>query len=178
MKKINKIKNTITNLLLVTILATSCIFVSPIKAEAISASQKSKAIQTATDCLGVKYKLANDATNPKKGYLDCSGLMLYAYSKAGVTLPRTADMQYRCNKGKLYKVALTKNYSKVSNNLRAGDLLFFQTDKDSAIDHVGIYVGCDRMIHASSLKGKVVYESLNSYLKKDVVRGIQGYRRL
>jgi len=39
-------------------------------------------------------------------------------------------------------------------DMQAGDLLFFNTDKDkSDADHVGIYMGNGKMIHASSSEG-------------------------
>jgi cell wall-associated NlpC family hydrolase len=44
---------------------------------------------------------------------------------------------------------------------RPGDLLFFNTT-GKPYSHVGIYIGHDQMVHASSAKGKVVVGSLNT----------------
>ncbi|MER7889011.1 NlpC/P60 family protein [Micromonospora sp. NPDC094482] len=64
---------------------------------------------------------------------DCSGLMLAAWAKAGVSLPHNAAQQSR----------VTKNVSRA--NLRAGDLVFYYSD----IHHVGMYVGGGWVVHAS-----------------------------
>ena len=58
------------------------------------------------------------------------------------------------------------------SNLRAGDLVFFDTSgpNNGAISHVGIYIGGGQMIHASSGKGQVVITSMNtSYWNKAYV---------
>jgi cell wall-associated NlpC family hydrolase len=63
---------------------------------------------------------------------DCSGLTMWAWAKAGVSLPHHSGSQY--NQG-----------THVSQSeLRPGDLVFF----GSPIHHVGIYVGNGNMINA------------------------------
>ncbi|MCX5068457.1 NlpC/P60 family protein [Micromonospora lupini] len=64
---------------------------------------------------------------------DCSGLMLAAWAKAGVSLPHNAAAQSRA----------TKNVSR--GDLRPGDLVFYYSD----IHHVGMYVGGGWVVHAS-----------------------------
>lgn len=64
---------------------------------------------------------------------DCSGLMLAAWAKAGVSLPHNAAQQSR----------VTKDVSRA--DLRAGDLVFYYSD----IHHVGMYVGGGWVVHAS-----------------------------
>ncbi|GLZ56649.1 NlpC/P60 family protein [Micromonospora parva] len=64
---------------------------------------------------------------------DCSGLMLAAWAKAGVSLPHNAAAQSR----------VTKNVSR--GDLRPGDLVFYYSD----IHHVGMYVGGGWVVHAS-----------------------------
>ncbi|MET8281299.1 NlpC/P60 family protein [Micromonospora sp. NPDC005174] len=64
---------------------------------------------------------------------DCSGLMLAAWAKAGVSLPHNAAAQSR----------VTRNVSK--GDLRPGDLVFYYSD----IHHVGMYVGNGWVVHAS-----------------------------
>ena len=70
---------------------------------------------------------------------DCSGLTRYAYNKAGISLPRTADGQYRfaLNAGKV-NTDITK--------IGVGELVFFGTT--SHIHHVGIYIGGNQILHA------------------------------
>jgi cell wall-associated NlpC family hydrolase len=63
---------------------------------------------------------------------DCSGLAVWAYKQAGVSLPHNSAAQSRVG-------------TPVSiNALRPGDLVFFY----SGVSHVGIYVGDGQMIHA------------------------------
>ncbi|MGC4860008.1 NlpC/P60 family protein [Micromonospora sp. DT41] len=64
---------------------------------------------------------------------DCSGLMLAAWAKAGVSLPHNAAQQSR----------VTKDVSRA--DLRPGDLVFYYSD----IHHVGMYVGDGWVVHAS-----------------------------
>jgi len=77
---------------------------------------------------------------------DCSGYTSYVYKKMGVKLPRVSREQAKF--GKKIKRA----------NLEAGDLIFFDTatPRKGFVNHVGIYLGHDKFIHASSAKKKVV----------------------
>ena len=65
---------------------------------------------------------------------DCSGLVQYAYSNAGLRLPRTAAAQ------------LTASTPLPLEDAVAGDLLFF-ADR-SRTSHVAIYLGEGRFVHA------------------------------
>lgn len=82
---------------------------------------------------------------------DCSGYVQYIYNKHGISLPRTAFAQSRTGK------PVDKN------NLRAGDLLFFLTDKNRGIPvtHVGIYLGNGEFIHAASKDKGIIVSPLN-----------------
>ncbi|MEV0154128.1 NlpC/P60 family protein [Micromonospora sp. NPDC050686] len=64
---------------------------------------------------------------------DCSGLMLAAWAKAGVSLPHNARQQRR----------VTARVSRA--DLRPGDLVFYYAD----LHHVGMYVGGGWVVHAS-----------------------------
>jgi peptidoglycan DL-endopeptidase RipA len=66
---------------------------------------------------------------------DCSGLMLYAYSGAGVALPRVSRSQFNAGR----KVPIS--------DLRPGDLVFFQRG-GRPIHHVAMYIGGDQMVEA------------------------------
>ena len=69
---------------------------------------------------------------------DCSGLTQYAYAQAGIDIPRNSRAQYAA----LPKVG--------SNDLRAGDLVFWATDPSNpqTIHHVAIYLGDGRIVEA------------------------------
>lgn len=87
--------------------------------------------------LGVPYVWGG--TDPRTG-LDCSGLTQLAFRAAGIELPRVSRDQAKVG-------------TAVSGlaNAQPGDLVFF----GSPVDHVGIYLGNDRMLHAPK-PGKVV----------------------
>lgn len=87
---------------------------------------------------------------------DCSGFSMYCYDKYyNIHLPHGANMQM--HRGK--KVSLSA--------LQTGDLIFFDHDHNGKADHVGIYVGGGKMVHASNPRTGVVKVSLAG--RKDVI---------
>jgi len=113
----------------------------------ISESLKSAALPfNAQKKLGRRYVWG--ATGPNT--FDCSGLTSYLYKLEGITLPRRAVEQF--HKG----VAIARA------ELQKGDLIFFDTsrNKSKGVNHVGMYIGNNQFIHASSAKHKVVITSL------------------
>jgi len=112
-------------------------------------SKKSmKMIKLAKNKLGRKYVWG--ATG-KKNTFDCSGFTTYVCKKNGISLPRRAIEQSKYGKYVSRK------------DLKPGDLIFFDTSKKRKgyVNHVGIYLGNNKFIHASSAKKKVVITSLN-----------------
>ena len=69
------------------------------------------------------------------GGFDCSGLALYVYERAGISIPRTAAEQRRAAQ------------PVPRAQLMPGDLVFFRI-RGHRIDHVGIYLGEGRFVHA------------------------------
>ncbi|MCA9764928.1 MAG: C40 family peptidase [Carnobacterium sp.] len=91
---------------------------------------------------------------------DCSGFTQYAFSSAGVNLPRTASAQYSAS-------------TKVSQSeAKPGDLVFF--NQTGSIDHVAIYLGNGNFIGAQSSSGVAVAQINQYYWGKYVV----GYGRV
>jgi len=89
----------------------------------------------AMDLVGTPYRFGG--TSPKNG-LDCSGLVNYVYRDIhNVKLPRTSR-----------ELAQLKGPKVARSDLKAGDLVFFKTGQRSGIDHVAIYLGNDRFVHA------------------------------
>ena len=78
---------------------------------------------------------------------DCSGLAVYAYERAGFEIPRTAQAQQRAAR----PVA--------PEALSPGDLVFFRMG-GRHVNHVGIYAGGGRFIHAPRSGGAVTYGNL------------------
>lgn len=80
--------------------------------------------------------------------VDCSGLVYRLLRSFGLHPPRTAAAQYRLGT------------PVPRNSLRPGDLLFFRNTYKPGISHVGIYLGGNRFLHASSGRGNVTVGSL------------------
>ena len=104
-------------------------------------------INYASSMVGTPYKWGGNT--PGKG-IDCSGFTKNVYENTtGIKIPRVANDQM-------------KNAKTVSkSHMKPGDLVFFNTNSDpKTADHVGIYIGNGKMIHASSSKG-VTTDDLN-----------------
>lgn len=83
---------------------------------------------------------------------DCSGFTSYLYKTvAGITLPRESVDQSKYGK-----------YIK-KNQWHIGDLLFFDTEDDGIVNHVGMYIGNGEFIHASQKFKKVIISPLNGF---------------
>jgi cell wall-associated NlpC family hydrolase len=108
-------------------------------------SIKDRLILFAKKMLNIPYKFGG---NSLLG-IDCSAYVQKVYSIAGIELPRTAREQF--NEGKLVE----------KEELSIGDLVFFKTYA-SFPSHVGIYLGNNLFIHASSKSKKVTIDSLDT----------------
>ncbi|MCY7485145.1 MULTISPECIES: NlpC/P60 family protein [Paenibacillus] len=124
---------------------------SPQKKVAATSSAQSVAsriINTGRSYLGVPYVWGG--TSPS-GF-DCSGYIQYIYRKHGVSLPRTSREMYSAG----YRVS----------NPIPGDLVFFASN-GSTISHVGVYIGNNQYLNASSGKAyQVVVTSMSSAWSK------------
>lgn len=113
-------------------------------AKAVPASGNgSSVVATANQYIGSKYVYGG--TTPS-GF-DCSGFTSYVYKQYGVNLNRTAAGQYSNG------VAVSKS------ELQPGDLVMFGK---SGINHVGIYVGGGKMVHAANPSRGVTTDTINS----------------
>ncbi|MEA0562614.1 MULTISPECIES: C40 family peptidase [Lysinibacillus] len=92
---------------------------------------------TAKAYLGVPYQYGG--TNIQTG-VDCSAYTQIVFSKLGISLERTSKAQYQQG------TAISKD------NLKTGDLVFFNTS-GSGISHVGIYIGDNSFISATTSSG-------------------------
>jgi len=81
---------------------------------------------------------------------DCSGLVFYVYGQHGMRLTRNASGQYRDNGVHINK-----------SDLVPGDLVFFSTN-GRTVTHVGIYIGNNKFVHASSTRVGVIISDLGS----------------
>ena len=105
-------------------------------------SKGATALAFAKSQLGKPYRYASAGPNA----YDCSGLTSAAWSKVGVSLPRTSQSQ----------IGVGRSVSKSA--LQPGDLVFYY----GGISHVGLYAGNGQIIHAPRPGKSVEYASLNS----------------
>ena len=104
-------------------------------------------LQRALALLGTPYRWGG--TSPDKGF-DCSGLVGYVFRKAlGIELPRVSR-----------EMAQTGDLISDRAKLSEGDLVFF--GRSGRVDHVGIYVGEGRFVHAPSTGKDVMVSSLET----------------
>jgi len=113
----------------------------------VELTKEDEIVSTATSFLGTEYVWA--ANGPSA--FDCSGFTKYVYKKNGMTLPRYSGHQAH--------VGIKVSY----DELEKGDLVFFDTEKKfhHKVNHVGIYMGDGRFIHASSAKKRVIITNFN-----------------
>jgi cell wall-associated NlpC family hydrolase len=106
------------------------------------------AVQVALGQLGTPYRWGGE--QPGAGF-DCSGLVQYAYGRAGVALPRTAQQQYD-----------TGPHLPDDSDAWPGDLVFFGASP-TAVTHVGIALGLGRMVDAPHTGALVRVESIAGF---------------
>jgi peptidoglycan DL-endopeptidase CwlO len=102
------------------------------------------AVAAAYSVIGTPYQWGG--SDPETGF-DCSGLTMWSWAQAGVSLPHSSAAQY----------AILPHLSRTQ--LQPGDLVFFY----SPISHVGMYVGGGMMIHSPHTGGFVEKVSFDNY---------------
>lgn len=111
--------------------------------KALSSAYAKAIIRTAEKYIGVPYQWGGES--PATGF-DCSGFVQYVFAQNGINLPRVSSDQYT--------IGTSVNF----NSLQPGDLIFFSTAQNGVVDHVGIYLGNEQFINASSSKGVTIYQ--------------------
>ena len=104
-------------------------------------SSYSGVVGVAMQYLGTPYVWAGASP----GGFDCSGLVMYAYSQVGVSLPHSSYAMWGDG------VAVPKD------QLQPGDIVFFD-----GLGHVGIYIGGGEFVHAPHTGTVVQVSSLDS----------------
>ena len=100
--------------------------------------------------LGKKYKWGGNG--PYR--YDCSGFTKEVFRRNGIYIPRNSWNQAKMG----MKVSKTAY-------LRKGDLVFFSSKHHKRVDHVGIYLGKGKFIHASRFHHRIVISKLREYKK-------------
>jgi peptidoglycan endopeptidase LytE len=113
-------------------------------------------VKVAMGFLGAPYRLGGSSVRG----IDCSGFVKKIYEMFNIDLPRTAYEQSH--------IGMRVERSELTE----GDLLFFNTRRP--IGHVGIYIGNNQFVHASSQKKGVRVDSLDtSYYDRRFVRAVR-----
>ncbi|MEU2515071.1 C40 family peptidase [Streptomyces syringium] len=115
-----------------------------------TSSRGAAAAMAARSAVGSPY--AWGATGPSA--FDCSGLMQWAYGRAGVGLPRTSQAQRNAGR----HVSLSE--------AQPGDLVIYRADAS----HVGMYVGNGQVVHAPYPGARVRYDPANMMPISSVTR--------
>ncbi|MBJ6360530.1 C40 family peptidase [Paenibacillus sp. GCM10012307] len=102
-------------------------------AAASSSSQASRVISIGKKYLGTPYVFGAKTGNTKS--FDCSSFTQFVYKQVGVNIPRSSVNQSKSGK------FVSKS------NLKAGDLVFSDTNRDGKINHVSIYMGNGQLLH-------------------------------
>ncbi|MBL7743870.1 MAG: C40 family peptidase [Chitinophagaceae bacterium] len=98
---------------------------------------------------GTRYQMGGTS----KSGIDCSAFVQAVYLSAfAMAIPRTAFEQFR----------ITNRISAVE--MKEGDLVFFNTT--GGVSHVGIYLGNNKFVHASSSKGVTISDLFETYYLK------------
>lgn len=123
----------------------------------VELAMSDRIITFAKSLIGTKYVYGGQST---QGF-DCSGFTMYVFAKFGIGLPHQADLQIKKGEEVPDK-----------SNLIPGDLVFFKTEGSVKVNHVGIYLGDGRFVHASSGSGFVRISILdNGYYNQFYVGG-------
>lgn len=112
----------------------------------LAARTVGRVLDAADGLVGTRYAPGGDG--PARGF-DAAHFVAYVFERAGVQLPPSTSRML--SRGAAVSTGV--------GSLRPGDLLFFASDGDVA-DHVGIYVGRDRVVHAIASGGRVRYDIL------------------
>lgn len=123
-----------------------------------------RVLSTGEDYLGAPYLYGGE--DPRTG-IDCSAFTQLVFRRNGVSLPRTSRQQAVVGREVLMDFGV----------IRPGDLLFFASN-GSRVDHVAIYAGDNRILHATSSGGEVRYDDLASRRGEWFVNHLVGVRRV
>jgi len=123
----------------------------PVGGSSSGSGSGTAAVRAAVSQLGVPYVFGGEQAGV--GF-DCSGLVQWAWSQAGVSIPRTTELEWPS----LHHVSV--------DALQPGDLLFYYNlDGDNLVDHVVMYAGSgpygtDTVIQAPFTGSSVSYSPI------------------
>jgi cell wall-associated NlpC family hydrolase len=108
----------------------------------------------------LKHRYEPGSAGPER--FDCSGFVYYLFAQNDVSIPRTSIDQSRIGR------PLNRE------EIRRGDLLFFDTSEQGHVNHSGIYLGDGQFIHASSGKAYgVTISDLDGWYQDKFLWGVR-----
>ena len=97
----------------------------------------------------IGYNYVSGGSTPSNGF-DCSGFVYYIYNSCGYSLSRLCSIQAESG------IKIERE------DLKEGDLIFFNNGSNGSIGHVAIYVGNGTIVHASNTRRGVTTDTINS----------------
>lgn len=123
----------------------------PRDAQSAESHRANDVLMRAIGLVGTPYRYGG---NTPEGGFDCSGLVGYVFrDAAGIALPRTTG-----------EIARVDAREPKRTRLVPGDLVLFGQRR---VDHIGIYVGEGRFVHAPSSGGTVRLDHLDGPYWRD-----------
>jgi len=140
---------------------------------------KERMISLAESMIATPYKYGASVSEDAPDFFDCSSFTSYFASRVGISIPRISVDQY------MFGEMVDRN------DVARGDFVFANSGDGKihtetvefmpgykvppGVDHVGIYLGDDKIIHASAKTGEVCVEDM---YKSSSFKNIVGVRRL
>lgn len=112
-------------------------------------------IEEGTQFLGVPYQYGAKVGDTSS--FDCSSFIAYLFQQQNIPFPRVASDQ------------ATMGMKIPFETIERGDLLFFDTALNGNIEHVGIYLGNNEMLHVSTSKGVQITQLFDYWQERYVV---------
>lgn len=137
-------KKLITCIVAFLMIPTSSVFAS-----ATTTSLQDSVIQTGMKYIGAPYQFGAAVGDTTR--FDCSSFSAQVFAENGISLPRVSRDQARVG------VAVSRT------QLQKGDLVFYDTNYDGQINHLGIYIQPGQMIHSASSSGVSITDPFSSY---------------
>lgn len=109
----------------------------------------SQIIDTGDDYLGTPYHYGAPVGSTSS--FDCSSFTVTVFKEHGIDLPRSSRAQ------------ATVGQAVSKSNLKAGDLLFYDTNYNGSINHVAIYAGNGKMLGAQSSTGVAFTDAFSPF---------------
>ncbi|MGN1270985.1 MAG: SH3 domain-containing protein [Clostridia bacterium] len=97
----------------------------------------------------IGYNYVSGGSTPSNGF-DCSGFVYYIYNSCGYSLSRLCSIQAESG------IKIERE------DLKEGDLIFFNNGSNGSIGHVAIYIGNGTIVHAANTKRGVTTDTINS----------------